>query len=117
MLKPRGELPSGEMVRAWVVQQVLGSEGKQRYWFCQLEATVPLSQTATVGRERQSVGSSSDLTCRLAILFVHFLLRRTNPSIVGSIDKGLLNALWWQLRGLRVQGTLINKSTHGSWKS
>lgn len=107
------------MVRAWVAQQVLGSEGKLGDWFCQLEATVPLSQTAAgvarVGRERGSVGSNSGLTCRL--LFVCFLLCRTNSGIVGSINKRLLNALGSSPWGLQVLETLTNKSTHGSWKS
>lgn len=63
--------------------------------------------------ERGSVGSG--LTCRL--LFVCFLLCRTNPGIVGSIDKRLLNALGGSPWGLQVLETLTNKSTHGSWKS
>lgn len=80
VLKARGELSSRETVclgHAWVAHRVLGSEGKPGDWVCQLEATVPLSQTgagiARAGREKESVGSGSGLTCRFStLLFVHY---------------------------------------------
>lgn len=118
MLKPRGELPSGETVRVWVVQQVLGSEVEAGILVLPTGSNWKQPSPRLLGLGERGRVLAPVLASPVGSLsFVHLILSRTNPSIVGSLIRCLLNVLWQQPRGLQVLGTLTSKSTHGSWKS